>query len=123
MSTSAWARGAYSPDRSVPEPDLVLLEPREDEYERSLPTAADVLLAVEVSDATVRFDLRTKAPLYAGCGVTELWVVDVNERVVHLFRDPGPAGYATSVTAGPGETARCVALPVAFVEVRELFPD
>ena len=108
-------------DRSVPEPDLVLLKPREDEYERSLPTAADVLLAVEVSDTTVRFDLRTKAPLYARCGVAELWVVDVNERVVHVFRDAGAKGYGTSSVVKPGQSMKCLALPEVFIEFGELF--
>jgi Uma2 family endonuclease len=108
-------------ERSVPQPDLALLTPREDEYERSLPKSSDVLLAVEVADSTLGFDLRTKAPLYARCGVTELWVVDVNEHVVHVFRDPGATGYGLSLTLKPGQSVKCLALPEVFVEVGELF--
>ena len=109
-------------ERSVPQPDLVLLRRREDEYERSLPTASDVLLAVEVADSTVHFDLRSKAPLYGRCGLAELWVVDVKEAVVHVFREPGAAGYGTSLKLKAGESVRCLALPEVCVEVAELFP-
>ena len=35
-------------DRSVPQPDLALLNPRDDDYSSAHPTAADVLLAIEV---------------------------------------------------------------------------
>lgn len=109
-------------DRSVPQPDLVLLKPRGDEYAHSLPTASDVVLVVEVADTTLSFDLRTKVPLYARCGVAEAWVVDVNKQVIHVFRDPTPAGYGTNLTLRPGEKVACVALPEAAVEVAELFP-
>lgn len=39
-------------DRSEPEPDLMLLSPRADFYAEAHPTAADVLLLIEVSDTT-----------------------------------------------------------------------
>ena len=56
-------------DRSVPQPDLALLKPRADNYTGSHPAAAGVLLVVEVSDATLRFDIGTKIPLYARSGI------------------------------------------------------
>jgi Uma2 family endonuclease len=109
-------------DRSVPQPDLAILAPREDEYASALPRPSDVLLVVEVSDTTLRFDLRAKVPLYARCGIRETWVVDVNERVIHVFREPGAGGYGTSRIARAGDRVACAALPEAAVEVGELFP-
>lgn len=109
-------------DRSVPQPDVALLEPRADLYRSSHPEAQDVRLVIEVADTTLGFDLRHKVPLYARGGIAELWVVDVNERVIHVFRDPGEAGYGTSLVVRPGERLACVALPEAAVEVGELFP-
>lgn len=108
-------------DRSVPQPDLALLRPREDDYARSLPTVADVLLVVEVADTTLSFDLRRKMPLYARCGVAEAWVVDVNGRAVHVFREPGATGYANSFAVEPGRKIASMALPEVFIEVAELF--
>jgi len=109
-------------EHSVPQPDVALLEPRADYYARSHPTASDVFLVVEVADTTLRFDLQTKVPLYARCGIAEAWVVDVNARIVHVFRDPVEAGYRTSLVAGVGERVACAAVPEVAVEVGELFP-
>jgi len=40
-------------DSSEPEPDVALLKPRPDYYERSHPRAADVLLVIEVAEASL----------------------------------------------------------------------
>lgn len=109
-------------DRSVPQPDLALLRRRVDFYSASHPRPADVFLVIEVADTTLRFDLRTKVPLYARCGIPEAWVVDVNGRAIHVFRQPSAAGYGESLIAKPGESAACVAVPAAQLQVRELFP-
>src|SRR6266496_1101040 len=55
--------------RSEPVPDLMLLRLRPDLYSGAGPTAADVLLLVEVSDTTLSYDLQIKLPLYARHGV------------------------------------------------------
>jgi Uma2 family endonuclease len=88
--------------RSEPQPDLAILKPRADRYAGSHPTAADVLLLIEVSDATLRFDREVKAKLYAQHGVSELWIVDLNDHRVHVFREPVQGAYAdrSIVTAG-----------------------
>lgn len=109
--------------RSVPEPDVALLRRRADYYKASHPTASDVFLVVEVADTTLGFDLRTKSPLYARSGIAESWVVDVNGRVIHVFRDPGASGYGTTFVAGPGDRIASLALPQAWLEVAEIFPD
>lgn len=110
-------------DRSVPQPDLALLRPRADSYTRSHPTAADVLLAVEVADTTLAFDVGTKMPLYARAGVVEAWVVDLQERVVQVFRDPGASGYRTRFTVSGKETVSAVALPEVALLAATLFPE
>lgn len=110
-------------ERSVPQPDLALVKPRADDYRESHPTAAEILLAVEVSDTTLRFDIGRKAPLYARCAIPELWIVDVGESVVRVYREPSASGYRESFTAGRGERVACVLLPEVFVAVPELFPS
>lgn len=54
----------------------------------------DVLLAVEVADSSLDYDLRRKPFVYAGFGVRELWVIDAANRRVHAYRAPRPDGYA-----------------------------
>ncbi len=109
-------------ERSMPQPDLALLTPRTDSYRSSHPTAADVLLVVEVSDTTLQFDLSTKIPLYARAGIAEAWVVDLEKRAVRVYRDPDPAGYRMSFTASGDETVSMRALTGVAVTVLALFP-
>jgi hypothetical protein len=72
----------------MPQPDLALLAPRKDFYESVGPSPADVLLVVEVSDSTLRFDCDVKLPLYARQGIPEAWIVDVQRRELRICRTP-----------------------------------
>jgi len=85
-------------------PDLVLLKQRADFYGESHPRPADVLLVVEVADTTRRYDRRVKVPRYARAGVPEVWVVDLQEGAIDIYRQPGPEGYAEHLRVGPGES-------------------
>lgn len=79
---------------SEPQPDIAVARPRADHYAASHPTAGDALLVIEISDSTVRYDREIKAGLYARHSVPELWVIDVNARVVHRYREPVNGTYA-----------------------------
>ena len=48
-----------------PQPDLMLLRPRADDYRASHPSATDVLLLVEVSETSLAYDRGIKLALYA----------------------------------------------------------
>jgi Uma2 family endonuclease len=109
-------------ERSVPQPDLALLKPRADSYSGAHPTAADVLLVVEVADTTLAFDLGTKVPLYARFGVPEVWVIDLQERAVRVFRDPSASGYRTSFTTAGEESVAAAMLPGLVLALPALFP-
>lgn len=92
-------------DRSEPEPDLMLLQPREDRYLGSHPTPADVLLLVEVADSSLRYDREVKVPLYARHGVAEVWLVDLESNRLRFFRQLQADEYAEiSSTDTPGPT-------------------
>jgi Uma2 family endonuclease len=119
---TVWAQNpVIASERSVPQPDLALLEPRADKYFSGHPQPADVLLVVEVSDTTLRFDLSTKVPLYARAGIAEVWVVDLDKRAVRVFREPDPSGYRTSFTASGDEKVSARALPEVALAVSALF--
>ncbi len=92
-------------DLSEPEPDLMLLKPRADFYASAHPTAVDVLLLIELADTSARYDREIKLPLYARHGVGEVWIVDLNARLVRFFRSPTGDAY-TDITASetPGLT-------------------
>ena len=98
-------------DRSVPQPDLALLKPRADSYSGAHPTPSEVLLVIEVADATLAFDIGTKVPLYARHGIPEVWVVDLQERALRVFRDPSASGYRRSFTAAGEESVAAARYP------------
>ena len=51
------------------QPDVMLLRRHQDFDTRAHPIATDVLLLIEVADASVRLDRRVRIPRYARAGV------------------------------------------------------
>ena len=71
-----------------PEPDGVVLVQPTTAYLTGNPPARAVCLMVEVSDTTLRFDLTTKMKRYARAGISDYWVIDINNRKIIVHRDP-----------------------------------
>jgi Uma2 family endonuclease len=107
---------------SEPQPDLALLRRREDFYSEHHPQPADVLLIVEVSDTSLRFDRDTKIALYAGHGIPEVWLVDLRGGRLVRYRAPQQGSY-TLVDEPPDLGARLEvsALSGTAVDLRRLF--
>jgi Uma2 family endonuclease len=95
-------------------PDVVLLAnhaegPRY--YETNLPTPADVLLLVEVSDSTLATDLGEKAQQNGANGIVDYWVLDLQGDRVVVHREPTADGYASVQSVTRGETINPLAFP------------
>jgi Uma2 family endonuclease len=103
-----------------PRPDILLARPRDDFYATKRISADDTLLAIEISDTTIRYDRNRKMPLYAQAGVSELWIENLSSDVVLVFRDPGPQTYSTMLTFHRGESLSIVAFPEITFTVDEL---
>lgn len=108
--------------RGEPEPDLVLLRRRADDYYGALPTAADVLLLIEVSDSSLEKDRRIKLPIYARAGIPEVWIEDLVHDTIEMHRDPGPDGYRSVRVARRGERLSPLAFSDVELAVDELLP-
>lgn len=80
-------------DNSEPQPDIALLQPRQDFYESEKPQSQDIILLVEVADTTVESDRNVKIPLYAENGIVEVWLVDINAECVEVYREITSNGY------------------------------
>ena len=106
---------------SRPEPDLLWL--RNANYRTRHPTAADVVLAIEVSHSSLRFDLTEKCKLYAEAGINEYWIVDANERCLHVFRQPRNGSYGEHAIATLNEVVSPLAVADAKLDIGELFTD
>ena len=84
---------------------------------------------VEVADSTLARDTSTKAALYAGAGVADYWVIDLDNRRLLVFRDPialpaglGATAYRTQLTLGPTDSVAPLAALAAACRVGDLLP-
>lgn len=106
---------------SEPEPDVAVVRGHRRDFIRDHP--AEAVLVVEVSDSTLDFDRRSKAPMYARAHVPEYWIVNLVDRVVEVYRDPVPDhGYQTAVTFHPGEWIVPLVAPSSRIGVDDLLP-
>jgi len=108
------------PPYSEPQPDFAILRPR-DGYNTRGPRPGDVLLAVEVSDTTLRRDRRVKLALYARAGIPEFWIVNVEAKELEVYRSPVGDGYASVERQGLGGTATIAALPGVTIPISAIF--
>lgn len=106
---------------SVPQPDVALLTRRADFYVSGKPRPADVLLLIEVADTSLEYDRTVKGPLYASSGITEYWIVNINDHCIETHRGPRPDGTFQEVaTVRPGETLTIAALPGCTLRAEEI---
>lgn len=101
----------YLSEYSEPQPDLALLRPRLDFYAAAHPGPQDVLLVVEVADTSAGIDRAAKMPLYARAGITEVWLVDLQEERVEVYSQPLPHGYQQVYRLGRGGGLTLQAFP------------
>ena len=108
--------------RSVPEPDLAIVEPPRHRYDFAHPTTA--LLVVEVSQHTLASDRIVKSRLYASAGIPEYWIVRPAEDCVEVLRAPDAAAkvYRDHAVLRRGDRIALVSFPDASVAVADLLP-
>lgn len=78
------------------------------------------LLAIEVADSSLRWDLGRKARIYANFGIPELWVIDVLARVIHVHRQPRLEGYGEIVSFGETEKVASTSVPGISLTLADL---
>ncbi|NEO82848.1 MAG: Uma2 family endonuclease [Spirulina sp. SIO3F2] len=108
---------------SQPQPDLSLLVSREDDYEARHPLPSDVVLLIEVADTTLESDRKIKVPLYSQAGIPEVWLVDLNGKMLTAHRQPSPQGYRLVQLQSFDDTISPLRLPDVSLSLRSLFPQ
>lgn len=102
-------------DYSEPQPDLAILQHRDDFYAAAHPVADDVLLVIEVADSSVEYDREEKMPRYAAAQIPEAWLVDVAGDVVEQYWQPRNGKYLLKRLVERGDTI--VAQSVSKLEI------
>ncbi|TAG89114.1 MAG: Uma2 family endonuclease [Oscillatoriales cyanobacterium] len=104
-------------ERTEPQPDVVLLQPRADYYATAHPVPSEVLLLVEVADSTVDNDRNIKVPIYARSGIQEVWLCDLEVNCLEVYRNPTANGYTSMQKFERGEMVSPLAFPDFEVSV------
>jgi Uma2 family endonuclease len=99
--------GVATGSHSLPEPDIVVTS--EAEGAGFVPLNS-IRLVGEVSDTSLRHDLRVKSALYAGLGVPEYWVIDLNARLIRQYWSPNGDVYAEMRETAFGEAITAATL-------------
>lgn len=89
-------------------------------YRSSLPGPADVFLLVEVADSTLLFDRKKKVPAYAQAGIPEVWLINVPDRQIEVYRTPIDGGYVDILSVRPGESLSPQFFPDVQIDTQEL---
>lgn len=107
-------------DISEPEPDVALLKFREDFYSAGKATAEDVLLLIEVSDSTVKYDRNVKMRIYAEAGVAEVWLVNLPRQILEVHLEPEKGKYRLVKKYEKSESVAPSLLPDIKLKVSEI---
>jgi Uma2 family endonuclease len=102
-------------DGTEPQPDVVVARGSMDDYWKRHPGPADLLLVVEVCASTLASDRKRKLPMYAGFAIPEVWIVNLVDRQVEVYRDPSGNHYATTLTYVPGD-----AIEISFASGKKI---
>src|SRR4030095_2827929 len=105
---------------NLPQPDVVLIRPREGFYGGGKPYPEDVVLLIEVSDSSLRFDRRVKVPIYARSGIREVWILDLQNAEIHVYRNPKDKAYTSVETKKREDTVSPQAFPEFAINVSDL---
>ena len=103
---------------SEPEPDVAVIVGTDDDFARSHPSTA--LLVMEVAVSSEEID-REKADIYAEAAVPEFWLILAAEKKIEVHTQPLNGTYTARAIFGMVDTVQSTALPALRVPVAELF--
>ena len=107
--------------RSEPQPDLCLLDPLVDTQGHHA-TTAQVFLAIEVADSTIRYDREDKRSAYARNGLRDYWILNLEENVLEVYRDPAGVNFRDVQILRGTQTIAPLAFPDIKLRVRDFIP-
>ena len=116
-----------STTESEPEPDVVIARNRSDNYLASHPEPADILLVIEVSDSTLKYDQRTKLSLYAEAGIANYWIFNLVDNQLEMHSEPyqkrqGDFSYRSQKVVLQNEAVVIPGFPDLSLDLSLVFP-
>jgi Uma2 family endonuclease len=106
-------------DYDEPEPDLVLADLTKYDGKRH-PRPKEILLIVEVSDSTLKYDRDVKLPLYAEAEIPEVWIVNLPNEIIEVHTKPSVGLYQIVKIYKRGESIETENLPDLSLKADEI---
>jgi Uma2 family endonuclease len=108
------------PNYSEPEPDILILKPRDDFYAGKFPLPEDILLLIEVADSSLRYDQTTKMSLYAEQNIPEYWIANLERDILEIYRQPQNKSYLKQSLI---DNSHITFSPLAFLNITMTLKD
>lgn len=109
-------------NHSEPEPDVAVVMPDELRYADHHPMPSEIYFLIEVADTTLKGDCNLKAREYAKSEIADYWVLDVNNRQLHVFREPTQNGYQSEVILEGNGMISPLQFPDLIIAISEMLP-
>ena len=94
----------------TPLPDIAVCRgSRRPRYSHRTPRPEDIVLLVEISQSTYRYDRRVKLPKYAKAGIPQVWIVNPDSRTIEVHSEPRGKRYASCEVFAEGQSVRLLA--------------
>jgi Uma2 family endonuclease len=107
-----------------PEPDIAVVRGSRDDYWGRIPVPKDIALLVEVSDTTLDRDRGEKRAAYARRRIPIYWIINLVDRQVEVYSDPGRGRYRSTEVYQPGQNVPVVIAGsrVGRIAVNDILP-
>ncbi len=114
------------PDFSEPEPDFIIAQNQDDDYLDAHPSPNDILLLIEISDFSLKYDQEVKLPLYAEAGISDYWIFNLVNNCLESYSEPyqdlqGKFGYRRKVIFLPNESVYLPRFPDLVLDLSKVF--
>jgi Uma2 family endonuclease len=107
-------------NNTEPIPDIILLRPRNDFYTNSHPKPDDAFLIIEVADTSLNYDRDAKIPQYADSLIIEVWIRNLVDDLLEVYREPENGKYKNIVFMHRGQTISPLSFPHLILTIDEI---
>jgi Uma2 family endonuclease len=112
---------------SQPEPDFVIAQNRDDDYLGAHPIPTDILLLIEISDSSLKYDQEVKLPIYAQADICDYWIFNLVDNCLECYSEAyqdlqGKFGYRRKLIFLPNESVHLPCFPELFLNLSKVFP-
>ncbi len=102
---------------AAPKPSIAIVIPDVLRYVDRHPIASEIYLLIEIADNN---DCEIQGQVYARSHIDDFWVLDINKRQLHVFREPSDDGYDSQMILSEDATVALSAFSTCTFSVREM---